>query len=61
VYDTARVIARYAGEAWRRLEVHERTELQRLLQKSRGRPGQLSPGERRRMRELVLKAIGLNR
>jgi hypothetical protein len=61
VYDTARVIARYAGEAWRRLDDHERRELQRLLQKSRGRVNALSAHERRRMREIVLKAVGLNR
>jgi hypothetical protein len=59
VYDTARVIVRYAGDAWRRLEDHERRELQRLLTKSRGRPGLLSPTERRRMRDLVMKALGL--
>jgi hypothetical protein len=61
VYDTARVIVRYAGDAWRRLEDHERGELQRLLTKSRGRPALLTAAERRRMRELVLKALGFSR
>jgi hypothetical protein len=61
VYDTARVIVRYAGDAWRRLDDHERRELQRLMQKSRGRVATLSAAERRRMREIVLKAVGLNR
>ena len=59
VYDTGRVIVRYAGEAWRRLEDHERRELQGLLTRSRGRPSLLSPTERRRMRDLVMKALGL--
>ena len=61
VYDTARMIVRYAGEAWGRLEDHERRDLQRLLQKSRGRVNMLSPTERRHMRDLVLKALGLGR
>jgi hypothetical protein len=61
VYDTARLIVRYAGDAWKRLDDHERRELQRLLQKSRGRVATLSAAERRRMREIVLKAVGLNR
>jgi hypothetical protein len=61
VYDTARMIVRYAGEAWRRLEDHERRDLQRLLQKSRGRVNELTPSERRRMRDLVLKALGFGR
>ena len=59
VYDTARVIVRYTGDAWRRLEDHERRELQGLMTKSRGRPSMLSAPERRRMRELVMKALGL--
>ncbi|HEX3317655.1 MAG TPA: hypothetical protein VHR88_06535 [Solirubrobacteraceae bacterium] len=58
MYDTARMIARYAGEAWRRLDDHERRDLQRLLQKSRGRVNELTAAERRRMRDLVLKALG---
>jgi predicted metal-dependent hydrolase len=61
VYDTARVIVRYAGDAWRRLEDHERKELQQLLRKSRGKVATLSAAERRRMREIVMKAVGLNR
>ena len=61
VYDTARMIVRYAGDAWGRLEDHERRELQRLLQKSRGRVNALSPAERRHMRDLVLKALGFGR
>jgi hypothetical protein len=61
VYDTARLIVRYAGEAWGRLEDHERRELQRLLQRSRGRVQMLSPADRRRMRDLVLKALGFGR
>ena len=61
VYDTARLIVRYAGEAWGRLEDHERRDLQRLLQKSRGRVQALSAADRRRMRDLVLKALGFGR
>ena len=61
IYDTARMIARYAGEAWNRLEAHERRELQRLLQQSRGRVNELSEAERRRLRDLVLKALGFGR
>jgi hypothetical protein len=61
LYDTARLIVRYAGEAWGRLEDHERRDLQRLLQKSRGRVSALSPSDRRRMRDLVLKALGFGR
>ena len=61
VYDTARLIVRYAGEAWGRLEDHERRDLQRLLQKSRGRVNELPAADRRRMRDLVLKALGFGR
>jgi hypothetical protein len=61
VYDTARLVVRYAGEAWGRLEDHERRDLKRLLQRSRGRVQTLSPSERQRMRELVLKALGFGR
>ena len=58
LYDTARVIVRYAGEAWNRLEDHERRDLQRILQRSRGRVNALSAADKRRMRDLVLKALG---
>jgi hypothetical protein len=61
VYDTARLIVRYAGEAWGRLEDHERRELQSLLTKSRGRVQLLSANERKRMQQLVLKALGFGR
>jgi hypothetical protein len=61
VYETARIIVRYAGEAWGRLTESERHELQRLTtQVTRGGTNALSPAERRRMRQLVLKAVGLN-
>ena len=61
MYDTARMIVHYAGDAWGRLEDHERRDLQRLLQKSRGRVDALSQAERRRVRDLVLKALGFGR
>jgi hypothetical protein len=61
VYDSARLIVRYAGDAWGRLDDHERRELQRLLQKSRGRVDALSAAERRRLRDMVLKALGFGR
>jgi len=61
VYDSARVIVRYAGDAWNRLEDHERRDLQRLLQTSRGRVNELSAADRRRMRDLVIKALGFGR
>jgi hypothetical protein len=61
VYETARLIVRYAGEAWGRLSESERKELQGLLAGSKGRFASLSSPERRRMRQLVLKALGINR
>jgi hypothetical protein len=61
VYETARIVVRYAGEAWGRLNESERRELQRLVTASRGRLNSLSAADRSRMRQLVLKAIGLNR
>ena len=61
VYETARLIVRYAGEAWGRLTESERKELQRLVTGSKGRVATLTAEERRRMRQLVLKAVGLNR
>src|SRR4051794_41938506 len=42
VYDTARVIVRYAGDAWRRLEDHQRRGAPGPLAKARGAPGGLS-------------------
>ena len=38
------------------LTARERGELADILRKSRGRPGNLSDRERRRLRELVVKA-----
>ena len=61
VYETARLIVRYAGEAWGRLTDSERKELQRLVAGSRGRYASLTAADKRRMRQLVLKALGLNR
>ena len=61
VYETARLIVRYAGEAWGRLSESERKELQRLVAGSKGRFASMTNAERRRMRQLVLKAMGLNR
>jgi hypothetical protein len=61
VYETARLIVRYAGEAWGRLSESERKELQRLVTGSKGRFATLTAAERQRMRQLVMKAVGLNR
>ncbi|MFL5848748.1 MAG: hypothetical protein ACJ76R_07405 [Solirubrobacteraceae bacterium] len=45
-----------AKELWDALDARERDEVRRLLEKSRGRPSNLTQAEQRRLRDLVLKA-----
>ena len=50
------------GERWRALSERDRARLTRLVRASRGRPGNLSTGERKELRKLVgkldLKGVG---
>jgi len=43
-------------ELWDALEPRERDEVRRLLERSKGRPSNLTKDEQRRLRILVLKA-----
>ncbi len=43
-------------ELWEALDRRERDELRRLLEKSRGRPANLTAAEQRRVRDLVVQA-----
>jgi hypothetical protein len=42
-----------ANEQWREIAPDEREELRRLVAKSRGRPGNLTPRERERVQQIA--------
>lgn len=44
-----------AGSHWRNLNADERIRLKHLIVLSRGRPGNLSPGERDEVRDIAAK------
>ena len=49
-------VAQEGRRRWERLSHREQQELLRILRKSRGRPGHLTPGERAELRRIVQKA-----
>jgi len=56
--------AAVAGEGrrrWERLSRREQDQLLRILRKSRGRPGNVTDGERAELRRIVWKAVGPER
>ena len=48
-------------ERWNRLSEREQREATRIMRKSRGRLGNVTPGERAELRRLASKALGLGR
>ena len=46
-----------ARELWETLDARDRDEAWKLLEKSRGRPGNLTQAEQRRLRDLAIKAF----
>ncbi len=61
VLEAARWIYAHGREGWERLSAQERRELGRLVRKTRGRPGALTPSEREELRRIVVKAVGFGR
>jgi hypothetical protein len=57
----ARILAREGPRRWNRLTKREQQDLVRILRKSRGRPGNVSAGERDEVRRIVWKAVGPGR
>lgn len=57
----ARILAREGPRRWNRLTQREQRDLVRILRKSRGRPGNVTAGERDELRRIVWKAVGPNR
>jgi hypothetical protein len=54
----ARILAREGPRRWNRLTKREQQALVRILRKSRGRPGNVTAGERDEVRRIVWKAVG---
>jgi hypothetical protein len=52
------LFARELKQAWDRLTPHERHELNRLVRKSHGRPGNLTPAERDHVRKILRRGAG---
>jgi len=61
VLESARWIYAHGREGWERLSAQERRELGRIVRKTRGRPGSLTPREREELRRIVVKAVGFGR
>lgn len=61
VLEAARWIYSHGREGWERLSPRERQELGRLVNKTRGRPGNITPSERAELRRIVMKAVGIGR
>jgi hypothetical protein len=57
----ARLLAREGPRRWNRLSKREQQELLRIVRKSRGRPANVTPGERAEARRIAWKALGPER
>ena len=61
VVTLAAAIAGEGRRRWERLSRREQDQLLRILRKSRGRPGNVTAGERAELRRIVWKAVGPER
>jgi hypothetical protein len=61
ILEAARWLYTHGRRSWERLSDRERRELARIVRKTRGRPGNLTPRERDELRRIVIKAVGFER